>query len=384
MEIKSKLTELYKQGKRNQFAKAINKTQNIKNDELRSKAENEVMKKLYVNANKKRKNGDLDIFREFLLEAEIGKTFIDAVFLDLWNTKESDLAHFASEVGIDELTRRYGNSLGDKLNELYSSKKIQYLDIQQLLKITRDSDVFKENNPGISTEVLKYTDQKQGDNLIKLLDIFTNENVKVGIHRTGGSVSTKTICREGLHLTGHLSSGVTNNMYDSNIESTLSKNVSFYEYPGMAIYQTSVGGNYKNSFNKDLIDIILVGIPKNKFGIGNSDIILYDNNLKILNPDYILGGVTVSSKSNSIIAVSENKEQNKYSSQDIERLSKPSEHMIDKEKEKIKQIQQVFAKAYTESQKPEYQQAKSGFMSYVKDLLKRNKDKNKNKSEQER
>lgn len=128
--------------------------------------------------------------------------------------------------------------------------------------------------------------------------------MKVGIHRTGGYVSGEKIEQEGLYLTGHISSGAVVTSNRETIENTLERNVSFYDSPGIAIKAIYDGGTYKNSNEK--ADIMLIGIPKDKFENNDRNLIETIDGQKTLKKDYVLGYVSINNKTKLIEKISSN------------------------------------------------------------------------------
>ena len=369
MDIQKKINERYITRQKDNYVKILNKTQEIEDEQQRIEEERKAFKKIYEKANKRKKKGDLNILQEFLKETETGDKFVNAVFYDLFGTGPEDLSIFATNVGINELTNRYGENFGNKLKQLFLANKIKYIDIQQLLQVPQEALIARQNNPGISDDVIHVVQQYQSEKLSKLLDLFTDDKIRVGIHRTGGNVSGKKIESEGLILSEHLSSGIFDYSRDDNIESTLSKNVSFYNDPGMAILQTCVGGKYKNYCGNKSVDIALIGIPKEKLMNNEEGIILYDYPQKVLNPKYVIGRVVVDPITDTIMMVEDNNEKSFYSEEDIEKLSKFPEHVKDKESDVHERITEMLKEAHDRSVKPEYQETKKSFMSFVKSLL---------------
>ena len=298
MEQKNK-SEKYIYKQKNKYMKSINKTQKFL--------------EAFTLASKK---GDLDILASFLKETEKRAEFVESILYDVWNDyAKSDpglLSKFAVQLGIDELTDRFGQEFGDRLNQANINQKLNYLDVQQLLLVQQKAEIEKANNPYITEIQINEIKKSESQKMCKLFDLFTNDNLVVGIHRTGGAVSGEQIEQQGLFLTGHMSSGVIND-YDNgeNVEKTLEKNISFFDKPvcapGSAIRQICVGGNYKNLMQKEKVDIVLVGIPRDKLESNDQSILLKDGYQKTLNPEYVIGYVTVNTNSNTIDSISENR-----------------------------------------------------------------------------
>ena len=206
-----------------------------------------------------------------------------------------------------------------------------------------------------------------------LLDLFCNDNLVVGIHRTGGMVSGKQIEQNGLYLTGHLSSGVSPS-YDSDIISTLSKNVSFYDNnPGMGILQTCLSGSYKNYGKQEYIDIILVSLPKELLANPENDIIIGELPQKNLNPKYIFGHAVVNSKKNSIEDIVSNPELSELVHEKLG--EKSNEQQPNDKTEDIKSenefLMNNFKACNAISELPENRSIKNRIIDYFASLTKR-------------
>ena len=142
----------------------------------------------------------------------------------------------------------------------------------------------------------------------KILDLY-NENLSVGIHRTGGwENSGEEINNNGLKLTGHLSSGIdSKDFFD--VKSKLDNNISFYEEPGLLLNEISRGGHYKNYYNKKLVDISIIAIEKEEFNKekNKQDVIIKGSDeVPILNPKYVKGYITVNNENDNFEKYVEN------------------------------------------------------------------------------
>ncbi|MBQ6991847.1 MAG: hypothetical protein IJN50_02890 [Clostridia bacterium] len=289
MAQQKKKSDRYILKQKDKYAKLINKDQNFIS--------------AYQMAYKK---GDLDVFMDFLEEVECSAEFVDRLLIDSLGNLEKEekvaLNEFAEKLGIRELNNRFGEDFGRKILQLYSEKKIKYIDIQQLLCINEKSKKLNTNGQ-LSKIEIETIRMEQAQQISELLDLFTNDELQVGIHRTGGSVSGAVIKKEGINLTGHLSSGAHESIDYKNIQTTLDKNISFYNRPGEAIRQICKGANYKNYMGIDDVDIILVGIPKKALVDNNREIILTDSSQPRLNPKYVLGHVSVNKNTNTINSI---------------------------------------------------------------------------------
>ena len=273
-------SEKYIQKQKEKYATKINESQSFKD--------------VYIAAAKK---GDLDILEEFIGEQDKRSDFLN----DMWLASVDEpkkMFEFASRVGIQELNKRYTPELGQKIETLKTQDKLKFLDIMMLVNM----------NPGInlegkSAEEINLLKQSQAEKISYLLDVFTDPDIEVGIHRTGGAVSGKEIKEKGLFLTGDLSSGCVNSIENEDIKTSLDRNVSFYpRTPGLAISQICCGGHYKNYAQLNQTDIILISIPKEDIEKGSltERFVKYERNQPTLDPKYVLGYVTVNNNDNTI------------------------------------------------------------------------------------
>jgi len=248
--------------------------------------------KLYDEAQKR---GELAVLFEFLEETGRGEEFVKDEKCCLWGIyfkTEGELHDFALKVGIAELSKKYGTRLKDKLEKLAEIGKIHYMDIYQLLVIPNIADVRTNNSPEEKQSMRK----KQETQLCSLLDLFTDDKLEVGIHRTGGNVSGKTIQEEGLWLTGDMTSGVSR--YDVDLD----RNISFYDDVGLSIRNIVFSTDYKN-YGEPNVDIILVGIPRGErkqIEKKLTDIKQEKQEQAVLPTEYILGYATVNACDNAI------------------------------------------------------------------------------------
>lgn len=242
--------------------------------------------------------GDADIFLQFIEESYGRSMFVNDAMCEVFNkTKynQGSFYEFFIKVGIIELSSRYGQKFEEKLINKYFERKIDFLDIQQLIHINQKTE--KESvNRELSENEIKSIREQQSEELCRLLDLFTDDDLDVGIHRTGGNVSGKEIKEKGLLLTGHSSSGVGG---DGDVD--LKNNISFYSNcPGQAICQICEGAHYKNYGKNENVDIVLVGIPKKQIKDTGKIRICYDSSTPLLDPKYIIGCVSVKFKTNTI------------------------------------------------------------------------------------
>ena len=207
------------------------------------------------------------------------------------------------------------------------------------------------------------------------MDLFTDDNLRVGIHRTGGAVSGEQIEQQGLFLTGHMSSGVFEKDSNESLGSTLEKNISFYDHmsnsPGRAIRDICTGGNYKNYYNKENVDIVLVGIPKDVFNNNDKSIISQNGYQSILNPDYVIGHVTVNTYSNTIDSIS----RNRFRNNDLWKIKNEFNYRDDVV---ISNDEQKLKKCYEIAKRPENRGIMKRAFDYIKGLARGKEDRAKN------
>lgn len=316
----------YIEKQKGKFAEIINKNQSYK--------------QVYEMAAKK---GDLDILSELIGEVDGRNFFVNEMWMNFTKDREK-LLDFTATVGIQELSSKLNKEFSSKVQKLYSQKKLDFLDVMQLVNVTNGI------SPEIKDEQAKYMGQ--------LLDMFTDPNLMVGIHRTGGAVEGEKIQNEGLYLTGHLSSGAVSSIEGEDIRKSLDRNVSFDDrHPGMAVAQVCSGGNYKNYWNKENVDIILVGIPKDEIERNsNTSNYVYDSGIQpVLNPKYILGYATVNSKNNTIASI-----QSNYKSKEGQEVT----NVLEQWKEGVADVPML----------PEYSGLKAKFFSFLDRIRGKNKN----------
>ena len=295
------------------------------------------------------KKGDLDILQDFIGEVDKRVDFVEEMF-----TK--GIAYdFAGRIGIDEISRKFGEVVGKKVDLLKSQGKLKFFDITQLVFIQNRADAMVKEGL-ITPEQAPKVQVEQGEFVGQLLDMFTDETMDVGIHRTGGAIDGKTIQQKGLYITGHISSGVAHDFNPKNIRSDLDKNVSFYPgTPGLAIRQVCVGAGYKNYFLDD-VDIALIGIPKGE--LKGEDMISYDGEQPVLKPEYIIGYASVNRETATINSLETNY-RSKQSPEAILEEWKKSVAMVPKQ--------------------PEYQGIKGKVMNFINKFLGKDKNQEQNR-----
>lgn len=234
--------------------------------------------------------GNVGLFREFIHKYKLQEEFVQNCLEDIIKlegvNKRKCYMKIAEEEGVKYLTKRYGDKFGNKLENEYKNGKINYMDIYQVSNINQDGDI-----------------KEQSDIMMKILDLCKNDDLEIGLHRTGGAVSGETLNKEGIKLTGNISSGAKNKFYADTM-SRLEDNITFDNHFGTLLYQIANGGSYKNYFNKKFIDIAIVAIPKSQ--LKEKSIIKKHGNFDILNPSFIKGYITVNTKNSTMIQYVEN------------------------------------------------------------------------------
>lgn len=220
------------------------------------------------------KNNDLDTLKKVLEENKMANQFMVESYFCI----NDSLLEFNMQLSKDILKKEYGTEFMQNLKEIYAKNKTSqrniYLDLFQLVQMKQP-----QNKEAIE----------------KLITIFLNEKYEVGIHRTGSTLYTKKICQEGLLLTGHMSSGAFDTAPRKSTRLTLDLNVSFFDTPGIAIEQIAESCYYKNYDATQIVDTILIAIPKEDLKNNKEDIIINDGEICTdrLNPKYIIGYIRV-------------------------------------------------------------------------------------------
>lgn len=228
------------------------------------------------------KKNALDVFYGFIEDNKLEETFFEDSYhsmgeLDSVKERES-FTKFVENKGIEYITKVYGNKLGKKLKTAQKNNKIDYLDIFYLSTLDKKDDV-----------------RRQGKIIEELLELY-NDDLVIGIHRTGGWENAgKTINETGLNLSGHLSSGILSKDY-YDVMKELEKNVDFSKRLGLLIVEIATGGSYKNIADKRFVDISIIAIPPKELqkDLQHQDIIQKGTDgCMVLNPKYVNGYVTV-------------------------------------------------------------------------------------------
>lgn len=236
-------------------------------------------------------NTFLEIIEDNDLQGQFTQNLFDSLIELSSNEKEKRrFFEVSSRVALDHFGEVYGEELKEKLEKAYKEKRIDFLDIAQIGIL----DTGK-------------TPHQQGAIIGKILDLYKDGNHLVGLHRTGGACEGEIINSEGLYISGHLSSGVDFRGY-SDIETELDQNISFEKRPGIFTRSVATGGNYKNLFNQEYVDIAIISIPKEELKKTRDvqDVIIEDETQSRLNPKYVKGYITVNSRDNTMVEYVEN------------------------------------------------------------------------------
>ena len=239
------------------------------------------------------KNGDINLFLNFIKKNKLQESFLENTFdacLELYDFDEEKKCYLQliEEEGLPYLSSVYGDRFGEKLKLLYKHGKIDAFDICQLVQLNRKEDAAQ-----------------QADIMCQMLDLFNDDNLEIGIHRTGGQGLGKKINATGLMLTGHISSGADSSQY-TDIYSKLEENISFADnHLGSLMQMIATGGNYKNHMGSTVVDISIIAIPKKDIKDKKEDIIIKDDCIR-LNPKYTKGYVTVNARDNTMARYVEN------------------------------------------------------------------------------
>lgn len=238
-------------------------------------------------------SGDVDIFVSFIKENKLQEAFVENSFedfIELDSDEKQCFIKIAEELGLQYLREIYGEELYEKIENLYKAKRFKFIDIYELSVVNRKGDV------------------KQQANIIgKLLDLYNDKNLTIGLHRTKGWINSGDIINEqGLNLTGHSSYGADCSNY-VDIKSKLEKNISFEEHPGLFIREIATGGGYRNGAGIRFVDISIIAIPNKEFERKDQNISIGDAySQQMLNPEFVRGYVTVDAKDATLLQYVEN------------------------------------------------------------------------------
>lgn len=275
--------------------------------------------------------GNLDLFKEFIHQHKLQETFLQNSLNDLLKIvgdKNKIFTKIVEEEGLEYFNKIYGNEFGEKLKNAYEEGKINFMDIFQISNINKSNNIKEQVNI-----------------MIKMLELCEDDNLEIGIHRTGGAVGGESLNKEGIKLTGNInSSGVMNISYNDIME-RLEDNISFDNHLGTLLFQIVNGGSWKNYFGKKFIDIAIVAIPKSKLEKSSEEelIIKYKGNYDRLNPKFIKGYITVDAQNDTLEQYVENPI---YFSKDHKSPSNILKQTIEDSKTKVvfSRIQQLIEK----------------------------------------
>ncbi len=192
----------------------------------------------------------------------------------------------------NKLSKRTKKELYRKNNELLKNDELLNFELFQnkrTLRIKRLNAAGIQLNPMFAmydSPENKYYTKEVKEKFDKLLQ---DEDSVLAIHRVGDADDNeiKDILINGLIMSGHSSSGVYSNDYD-----TIDNNASIFPLNEITISQLFTADAYKNSKGS-----ILIRVPINEY----NDNIYYDyNEEKRLKPKYIVGYIPIKSKSKFI------------------------------------------------------------------------------------
>lgn len=181
------------------------------------------------------------------------------------------------------LNRKTRKILDIKNNELKTNNELMQSEIRTAKSTKRFNKLKEMGYICNSFEVLGKVNGTMSKEMEEFLNrITTEENVLLGIHRVGSSLSEEQIndiLINGLMMTSHSGSGASANI-------KLEDNVSYYSDNHTIIKELMYANMYKNSTGS-----ILIRIPDSDL---TSNIFITNNNGNtVLNPKYILGYVPV-------------------------------------------------------------------------------------------
>ena len=147
------------------------------------------------------KKGKVHLFEEVLRENGLIEEYLkcaitDKVFMRSYNKKDCNqekkcMDNLTYKLGIQSIENTYGIGLANRCRKLVSKNIMNADDISEIFLINKSKDLD--------------TQSKIMENVLSLYD----NNMEVGLHRCGNMQNAKQkIEKEGLLLTGHLSSGV--------------------------------------------------------------------------------------------------------------------------------------------------------------------------------
>ena len=264
-------------------------------------------------------NREVKRFIEFIKTNKLQETFLENAFNDYIDLRGSDkekkcFMKIVQDEGMEYLKGVYGEQFGSKLDLLSKAGKLKGLDICELVLMNKKGDISRQANI-----------------MCEIIDLFNDDNLEIGIHRTGALGFGDSINAKGLLLTGHISSGVDSSKYED-IYSKLTQNISFENtHIGLLMQMIATGGNYKNYMSSEFVDISLIAIPKKDLIDKKNDIIIDSDGLR-LNPKYVKGYVRVNANDNTMVEYVENP---RYIEEKRDEPANLLEKIIEKSKEQL-------------------------------------------------
>ena len=176
----------------------------------------------------------------------------------------------------------------------YTPEKIEHMfnnmDLEQLTDILQGNRyACKKYYEFMDYDQYKYIDNSIAEKIEKMLKNDSDDYI-YGIHRTQKLDVAKTIYDEGLYLTGHVSSGVSNeHWFDLN---ELERNITFDKNIDSFMFHICGASSYKNLDNMGYG--MVIKIPKKNLDDMRS--LLYyisDENQYVLKPEYVVAKIEV-------------------------------------------------------------------------------------------
>lgn len=171
---------------------------------------------------------------------------------------------------------------------------------------------------------------------------------------------------QGINLSGHKLSAVnfSENDYKEHLESTLNKNITFFENNPIELLMNIINSRGYNNPTGEFNDIMIVSIPKEELKQNKEGIIIETNQEKHLNPSYIQGFVRMNVKDGNVEKIFDNPIfQNKD-------MQKDSVELMNADDWKIK-----FEQWYEKSRTTKMQSMQTNIIGFFKKMLNREKNK---------
>ena len=208
-----------------------------------------------------------------------------------------------------EIYENYANTEeGLRLSEFLNNKKnVQAIKDDYLYslsnKMNNADETYKISTEGLPKEKANIIEQWNNDGFVnmdtgkKIATLFKNQDYIYGVHRTSHNEVANNILKNGLNLTGHLSSGIR----EKNID--LTENISFTDNSKDNNFQLAKflrdiksAGWYKNH-NNNVGYAMIVKIPKSAIttvdNVTSSKLIDFSNGYPTLKPEFIVGKIEV-------------------------------------------------------------------------------------------